>query len=87
MMMLSEQELKICVQRNQHLNDYPAKIIQSEYLTARDTVFLAEFDLKTADKRTKQYSELQKKIAFSKAIMPQLEEAFKTLTGREIIKY
>jgi hypothetical protein len=87
MMMLSEQELKIYVQRNQHLNDYPAKIIQSSYLKARDQVFLTEFELRTADKRTKHYSELQKNIAFNKAIMPQLEEAFKILTGREIIKY
>jgi hypothetical protein len=81
--MLSDQELKEYVQRNDHLKNYMPKLIEHTGLSIRDNIFNAEYEMKTTDKRTKEYNELQKTIAWNQALIPQVKEAYKTLTGKE----
>jgi hypothetical protein len=83
-MAMTKEELKIWVENNQHAKNFPKQVILSAYLNARDCIFHCEYDMKTIDKRTKEYVEKQKEIALNKEYMPQLAEAYEKLTGTKI---
>lgn len=83
-MAMSEREIQIWLENNQHARNFPATVLMNAYLNARDRIFHCEYEMKTMDKRTKEYVEKQKEVALNKVYMPELKVAYKVVTGKEI---